>query len=84
MSDALKIFLLGALHSAGGTGMTEALLLQQVRLHGFAETTEPQLAAGLRSLADESLAISFAPIVGPKRWRVTARGTSALQEAGLA
>lgn len=71
------------LQVTGEVGIQETHLLPRLRLE-FRELTAPQLSAELRALADKQWVIEQDGALGTKRWRITGRGTSQLQEAGLA
>jgi hypothetical protein len=86
MTDAdqklLHVALLQVARAAGDLGRTETLLVNDVRMAGFALDLAA-LQVELRALADKGWLSSMAPELGAKRWRLTARGRSQLEEAGL-
>lgn len=80
----LTRFLLSALGVAGAVGLTAETLLREARTEISAAITIRQLDTELRALADKSWITPFTPALAARRWRITALGQSALQEAGLA
>ncbi|MBI5770822.1 MAG: hypothetical protein HZA93_23800 [Verrucomicrobia bacterium] len=78
----LHIDLLVALRSARDIGLTFGLLLTDLRKGRHPRLDEPRLERALRDLADKRLA-AYEEAELVTRWRLTARGESALQEAGL-
>ena len=72
-----------ALNGAGEFGLPAAKLLTDLRLGRHRNLAQPQLEKALRDLADKSFATPFEDGFGGERWRITGRGASAVQEAGL-
>jgi hypothetical protein len=81
--NALHIDLLLALKAAAQYGLPLDALLADLRRGRHRGLTQPQLETALRDLADQSLATPFDSPLSGRRWRITALGTSALQEEGL-
>lgn len=79
----LHIDLLLALKGAGDFGLPVSNLLDDLRLGRHRNLAQPQLERALRDLADKSFATPFDSGLGGERWRITGRGDSAVQEAGL-
>jgi hypothetical protein len=82
--NELRVRLLQVLSAAGDIGRPADRLLTDARMAGFDTLTVPTLKIELRTLADKGWAIAFEPLVGGTRYRITALGTSVLQEQGLA
>lgn len=80
----LHTFVLLTLAACGELGIQESAILTRARVESFSELTAPQLSIELRSLADRKLILSYQPALGPQRWKITALGKAALQEANLA
>jgi hypothetical protein len=79
-----RTFLLGVLVVGAATGVTEGGLLAQARINFSSSLTLPELQSELLMLADKSWVVSFLPMVGDRRWRLTTLGVSIAQELGLA
>lgn len=78
----LPIDTLVALRGAGEIGLPLGTLLTDLRRGRHPHLAEPELRRALRDLADQRLAAyEENPVVG--RWRITAHGSSVLQEAGV-
>jgi len=82
-SQSLAVFLMVGLRAAGDAGRGEDRLLLDARREGFADLAAPDLQLQLRGLADKSWLAPYNSPLGGKRWRITARGESALAEQGL-
>jgi hypothetical protein len=74
--------LLLLLRAVGTYGLDVGTLLTDLRLQRHRDLTEPALKQALRDLADRSLVTEFTSVLEVRRWRITALGESALQEAG--
>lgn len=72
-----------ALHAAADHGLPVANLLADLRRGRHRSLTLPQLESALRGLADKTFATPFKSALDDERWRITGRGTSALEEAAL-
>lgn len=81
--DKLRIDLLTFLRSSAQYGLDATLLLQDAREARHRSLSLPELEAALRDLADRSYVTPYTSALGAQRWRITALGESALQEAGL-
>lgn len=79
----LRIDILLALHAATHFGLPSDYLLADLRRGRHRELIRPQLESALRDLADQALVTVFETELSARRWRITARGTSALTEEGL-
>lgn len=64
-------------------GLPVDSIVTGLRLAAHRDATVPAVETALRDLADKSFATAFSPALGGTRWRITALGRSALQEAGL-
>jgi hypothetical protein len=80
--DSLHARLLVELRNLGKYGEEPTHLLTALR-PSFRLLAMPGLERALRDLADKSFITAFAGAIGGTRWRITALGESALQEAGL-
>lgn len=72
-----------ALHAAGDHGLPVSILLADLRRGRHPKVTQPQLEGALRTLADKTFTTPFTGALDDERWRITGRGTSALEEARL-
>ena len=81
--NELHIDLLIGLRAAKQYGLDVPTLLVDLRRGRHRDLAQPQLEQALRSLADDSFATTFTTVLKSKRWRITALGESALQEASL-
>lgn len=79
----LHIDLMLALRGAGEFGGGVDELLTDLRQGRHRDLAKPELERALRDLADKSFATAFISALEKKRWRITSRGESALQEEGL-
>jgi hypothetical protein len=80
--NPLHLDTLVALRSSGDIGLPVGTLLTDLRRGRHPHVAEPDLRRALRDLADQRLAAyEENPVVG--RWRITAHGSSVLQEAGV-
>lgn len=79
----LRIHVLQALRGAGKYGLGVEQILTAMRLGSHRDLATPDLDRVLRDLADDSLVTTFNSVLEEKRWRITALGESALQEAGV-
>lgn len=75
--------LLFALHAAKPAGLTAELLTADMRRLRHRHVSIPEIEKALRDLADISLATPMHGILSD-RWRITALGSSALNEEGIA
>lgn len=81
--NQLAIDILIELRNRTTYGDTEARLLSMLRVGGHRNLSAPELERALRELADQTIVTPFdVPLIG-KKWRITARGESAMKEAGL-
>lgn len=80
----LQLDLLIDLSLAGQYGLNPETLLADLRRGRHRELTLPGLEAAARDLADRRLVASFDSALRDRRWRITALGTAALQEEGIA
>ncbi|MBI5693654.1 MAG: hypothetical protein HZC55_26555 [Verrucomicrobia bacterium] len=79
----LHIDSLVALGAAGDFGLPLDTLLADLRRGRHRSLAQPQCEKALRDLADRSLAAPYESELGVARWRITARGRSALAEEGV-
>ncbi len=79
----LQMQILGALVAQGSPGMPELILLRDARMHINSAITAPELEAILREQADKKWISAFDPIIGAKRWRITALGEDVAREMGI-
>lgn len=82
--EQLSIFALRTLHVIGPIGLRVEDLLVRCRTQGWPKLTTPELEHELSVLGNKSLVMPFVSAMGAERWKVTALGTAALQEQGLA
>ncbi len=80
----VQMQILGVLVALGSPGMPELILLRDARMQINSAITAPELEAVLREQADKRWVVSFDPLLGGKRWRITNLGESVAAEMGLA
>ncbi len=79
----LHIDTLLALNAAGDQGLPVDTILADLRRGRHRQLALPEAERMLRDLADRTFATAYDTELGARRWRITARGKSALHEEGL-
>lgn len=81
--NTLAIDILTQLRQAGKYGHSLTDLANRLRAGSHRTLGEPALEIALRDLDDCTYVARFTAPLSGARWRITAMGESALQEAGL-